>query len=1038
MNFSAQFIARPVATTLLMAALALAGIIAFALLPVSALPQVDFPTIQVTATLAGASAQTMASSVATPLERQLGQIPGVSEMTSFSALGATSITIQFNLNRNIDAAAQDVQTAINAASGTLPRTMTTPPTYKKLNPTDAPILVLAASSDAYPLTTVDQFVDNNLARKISQVPGVAQVSLGGEQEPSIRVQVDPRKLAALGMTLEQVRSALVNATTDAAKGVIDTSRTSFVITANDQVTEAQAFENVVLAYKHGAPIHVRDVGRAVAAAADRTAAAYYDNHHAILLTVYKQPGANVMDTVRRIEAQLPQLTSGIPAAITIRTVLDRTVTIRAAVRDAEMTLGLAVILVIGVVLAFLGSPRAMLAPGLTVILALLGAFAAMRLSGSSLDNISLMGLTLGVGFVVDDAIVVVENIQRHVDDGMAPMDAALQGTREIAFTVLSISISLIAVFTPLLLMGGVVGRLFQEFALTVIATIVASVLVSLTLAPMLCARLLRRENGGSARWHRGIAAAFDALSRGYQHSLDGVLRHPALMLGVFFLTVAVALVLAVKIPKGFIPIQDTGLIGGLADAAQGTSPAEMQRLERALDAVVLRDPGVAGVASWTGSTGGNGFAQTANTARYYVVLKPRDQRASASQIIRRLQPKLANVQGVVLHLKPTQDITVGGRSARGTYQYTLQGTDVDELDRWSQKMLQRMQALPQLTGVASDLQIDAPQAALHIDRTMAGRFGISPQTIDDTLDDAYGQRQITQYFTSSNTYPLILEITPDLQHRLASLGSLYIQSPLTGGMVPLSVLTETNTSKVGPLSITHQGQFPAVTLTFDLARGVSLGQAVSAIQQAAEEIGLPSSVRGSFQGNAKAFQTALVDMPWLVLVALAAVYIILGILYESFIHPLTILSTLPPAGVGALILLWAMHMGLDVIGIIGILLLIGIVKKNGILLIDFAIVAMRDRGLTPTDAIRDACRLRFRPILMTTVAALLVALPLAFGRGVGSELRQPLGYAMIGGLLLSQLMTLYTTPVIFLYLERFRVKRGRAGKAIIERSTRAI
>jgi hydrophobe/amphiphile efflux-1 (HAE1) family protein len=1020
-NLSAPFIARPVATVLLMAALALAGIVAFPLLPVAPLPQIDAPTIQVTATLAGASAQTMASSVATPLERQLGQIAGVSDMTSFSAMGATSVTVQFDLDRNIDAAAQDVQAAITAAGNNLPRAMTTPPTYKKLNPTDAPILVLAASSDALPLTTVSDSVDNFLARKISQIPGVAQVSLGGQQQPSIRVQADPGKLAAVGLTLEQVRTALVAATTDAAKGTIDTPTTSFAISANDQIVQARPFDDVVLAYKHGAPIRVRDIGRAVAAAADRNAAAYYNNRPAILLTVYKQPDANVNATVERIKSELPQLVSDIPSAITIDTVLDRTVTIRAAVHDVEFTLVLGVILAVLVVLLFLRNLWATLVPGITIVLSLLGAFAAMWLFGFSLDNLSLMALTLGIGFVIDDAIVMVENIQRHVESGLPPMQAALEGSREIAFTVLSISLSMLAVFVPLLLMGGIVGRLFQEFSLTMMASIAVSTLVSLTLAPMLCSRFMRRGNGRHGRWHDRIEAAFDALLVGYRRTLDSVLGHPAITMGVLLATVASALALAIWIPKGFFPIQDTGLIGGLAEAAQGTSPAEMRRLERQLDAVLLRDPGVAGVASWTGTTGGSGYAQTANTARYFVVLKPLEQRKqSATEIIRRLKPRVGAVVGVDLKLTPTQDITTGGRTARGSFQFTLRGADVDELDGWSQKMLAKMRTLPQLTDVASDLQSSAPQLTLHIDRTVAAQFGISAQTIDDTLNDAYGQRQITQYSTQVSTYPLILEVMPDLQHKLASIDRLYVQSPLTGTVVPLSVMTRVDSSKVGPLSVIHQGSFPAVTLSFNLPPGVALGEAVTAIQRAAEAIGMPDEVRGAFEGNAKAFQSSLANMPWLVLGALVLIYIVLGMLYESFIHPLTILSTLPSAGVGALAILWIMHMGLTVIGIVGIILLIGIVKKNGIMLVDFAVVAMRERGLSAVEAAREACLLRFRPILMTTVAAMLVALPLAFGHGVGSELRQPLGYAMLGGLLLSQLLTLYTTPVIFVYMERLR------------------
>lgn len=1039
MNLSALFIKRPVATTLLMAALALLGIAAFPLLPVAPLPQVAFPTIQVTATLAGASAETMASSVATPLERQLGQIAGVTQMTSFSALGATSVTVQFDLGRNIDSAAQDVQAAITAAGKNLPQSMTEPPTYKKLNPADAPILVLSARSDTLPLTRVNEYADSYLAQKISEVPGVAQVSLGGEQKPAIRVQVDPAKLAARGLTLEDIRPVLANATTDAAKGTLDTGKMSFTIAANDQITEAEPFDNVVLAYRNGAPVRVRDVGQAVSAAADRTAAAYDNNHPAILLTIYKEPGANVIATVERIKAQLPRLTADIPPAITIHTVLDRTTTIRASVRDVEFTLALTVGLVVMVVLMFLRNLWATLVPGFTIVLALLGAFAAMYVLGFSLDNLSLMALTIAVGFVVDDAIVVVENIYRHVESGEPPLEAALNGSREIAFTVLSISVSLIAVFIPLLLMGGIIGRLFREFALTVIAAIAISALVSLTLAPMLCSRFMRRRaHKDQGRLYRILEAGLNAMLSGYRRTLDIVLRHQAITLCVFFATIVLAVVMAIQIPKGFFPVQDTGLIGGLAQAAQQTSPEEMKRLEQVLSKVVLEDPGVADVTSWTGSTGGNGFAQTANTARFYIVLKPRDERTlTASQIINRLGPKIAKLQGVTLHLSATQDITVGGRTSRGNFQYTLEDANIPELIEWSQKMLEKMRTLPQLADASTDLLADAPLLTVDINRDQASRFGISPQAIDDTLNDAYGQRQITQYFTQLNTYPIILEITPALQRTLASLDRLYVKSPLTGAAVPLSTLVRVDTAKVGPLSITHQGQLPAVTLSFNLPPGVALGQAVEAIKHAAQEINLPSTVAGAFQGNARAFQTSLLNMPLLIIAALGVIYVVLGVLYESFIHPLTILSTLPSAGVGALLALSVGHMDLSVIGIIAIILLIGIVKKNGIMLVDFAIVAERDRHLAPIQAIREACLLRFRPILMTTAATLLAGVPLALGNGTGSELRQPLGYAMIGGLALSQLLTLYTTPVIYLYLDRFQIWLRQKRRAEVNEGEKA-
>jgi HAE1 family hydrophobic/amphiphilic exporter-1 len=1014
-SVSEPFIRHPIATSLLMVGILFVGIVAYPRLPVAPLPQVDFPTIQVSAQLPGASPDTMASAVAQPLETQFAQIPGVTQMTSTSTLGSTAITIQFDLDRDIDGASSDVQAAINAAGGQLPQNLPSPPKYRKVNPADSPILLLAATSDTLPLTEVDDNVETKLAQQISQVSGVAQVSVGGQQKPAIRIQLDPAKLVAKGLSLEDVRTQLSVATVDSPKGAVDGATRSFIIYTNDQLTQAKSWNNVIVTYSNNGPLRVRDIGTAVTAAADTKQAAWADGKRGVFLVVFKQPGANVIATVDNIMAELPRLEAAMPPAIKIFILSDRTQTIRASVHDVQFTLLLTVALVVMVIFIFLRSLWATIIPSITVPLALLGACALMWVAGYSLDNLSLMALTISVGFVVDDAIVMLENIMRYVEQGEKPFEAALKGSREIAFTIVSISISLIAVLIPLLLMGGIIGRLFREFAVTLSMTIVVSAIVSLTLTPMMASRFLTPpKEAHHGRLYDWSERGFAALLNGYERGLDLVLEFRFVTLLVFLATFALSIYLFVVIPKGFFPQQDTGLITGIAEAGQDVSFADMMRHQEALGAVVLKDPAVDHVAM---SIGGPGNAL--NTGRLFITLKPRDQRsASADQIIARLAAPLAKIEGAKLFLQAAQDVRVGGRSSRTQFQYTLQGSDLDELNQWAPKMLAKMQTLPELRDVASDQQTQGTTLTLTINRDQASRYGLSVQTIDDTIYDAFGQRQIAQYFTQVSTYEVIMEVLPSLQGDVATLDRIFLKSPTTGGEVPLSAFAKWTTTPVQPLSISHQGQFPAITFSFNLAPGVALGQATDAVQRAESELKLPATINSSFQGNAQAFQDSLSTVPLLIGGALVVVYLILGILYESYIHPLTILSTLPSAGVGALATLMLFHLDFSLIALIGVILLIGIVKKNGIMLVDFAIVAERDDHLSAHDAVRRAALLRFRPIMMTTMAAMLGGVPLMLGQGTGSEIRQPLGYAMVGGLIVSQALTLFTTPVIYLYLDQ--------------------
>jgi multidrug efflux pump len=1023
-SISEPFIKRPVATTLLMFGLLLAGIVGFRELPVAALPQVDYPTIIVATYLPGASADTISSSVTTPLERQFGQMPALTQMTSISSYGSSQVTLQFDLDRNIDAAEQDVQAAINAASSLLPRTLPTPPTYSKSNPADTPILTLSVSSQTLPLYQVNDYADSILAQKISQVSGVGLVTLNGAQRPAVRVQVDPQALAGSGLSLEDVRLAVAAANVNQPKGNLDGPRQNYTLQTNDQLFKAQSFRPIVVAYKNGSAVRLVDVANVIDGVENVELAGWANQERAIILNVQRQPGANIIQVADKVKALLPQLQASLPQGIEVKVLNDRTETVRASVEDVEFTLVLTMGLVVLVIFVFLRNLRATAIPSVAVPLSLVCTFGVMYLLGYSLDNLSLMALTISTGFVVDDAIVMIENIARYIEEGEAPMAAALKGAKQIGFTIVSLTVSLVAVLIPLLFMGGIIGRLFREFAVTLAVAIIVSALLSLSLTPMMCAHLLRPEPKPEerGRFYRWSEAGFDAMVHLYDRGLKWVFRHQTTTLVASVATVAFTAFLVVVVPKGFFPQQDTGLIVGVTEAAPDVSFTRMMDLQRSVADIVLADPDVATVASFIGADGTN---PTPNSGRLSIALKPRAQRSSsAEEIIERLQPKLAKLDAVTLYLQSVQDLQIENRVSRTQFQYTLEDANPDELAQWAPRMVEELRRSPVLRDVTSDQVTGGQQVSLTIDRDTASRLGISPQVIDDTLYDAFGQRQISTIFTQLNLYRVILEVKPEYQSNPDALRDIYVRGT-SGDPVPLSAfvhMTRTN----APLAVNHQGQFTSVTISFNITPGESLGKAVDTIHAVEGSIGLPPGVHPGFAGTAEAFRTSLAREPILVLAAIITVYIVLGVLYESYIHPITILSTLPSAGVGAFLALIICKSEFSVIALIGVVLLIGIVKKNAIMMIDFALEAERDEKLPPLEAIHKACLLRFRPIMMTTMAALLGGLPLAVGTGTGAELRRPLGISIVGGLLVSQVLTLYTTPVIYLAMGRMAAWFKRA------------